>query len=413
MNIALFSDSYIPTKSGIVTVVTQLRTVLNSMGHHVVIVTVAEHSGTEITENGTVLRVKSLTSPLGEGQYMGFPHKVRVLDFLKAHNIELIHAHTEFAMGHMAIVAGRELNLPVIATTHTMWEDYYRYYLSLGKIIPRRVVRKMVQQAYKQFYAFINVSQKAHDYFNRSFMLPGIPSTVVPNAIDIERFSEGSVHNEETQKLRASLGLKPEDTVLLYVGRVVEEKRVYELLDVCMNIARKNPNIKTVFVGSGGASEYMAETVKKNKLEKNIIFTGFVDWTNLPKYYALGDIFITASLSEMHSMTILEALAAGLPIVCREDASFSDTVYNGKNGYQCATDEAMQEKLLEVASKKEECTELGKHSRVIADDFSFGTYGKKHIAFYEEVLKHFPEKVTSEELTAAVNNVTENTPPRV
>ena len=413
MNIALFSDSYIPTKSGIVTVVTQLRKVLQDMGHHVVIVTVAEHTGTEFTENGTVFRVKSIVSPLGDGQNFGFPHMSRVLDFLRAHDVKLIHAHTEFTLGHAAIVAGRELNIPVIATTHTMWEDYYRYYLTAGKIIPRRVVRKIVQQAYKQFYAFINVSQKAHDYFNRSFMLPGIPSCVIPNAIDIERFSSGSSSGEETEKLKASMGIKEDETVLLYVGRVVEEKRVNELLEVVMNVSRKNKKIKTVFVGSGGAVEYLQNEVKKNELQENILFTGFVDYENLPKYYALGNIFITASLSEMHSMTILEALAAGLPIVCREDASFSDTVYNGKNGYQCVTDEAMQEKLLEVASKKEECTELGKHSRVIADDFSFGTYGKKHLAFYEEVLKHFPEKVTSEELTAAVNNVTENTPPRV
>ncbi|MCH5294879.1 MAG: glycosyltransferase [Treponema sp.] len=405
MNIALFSDSYIPTKSGVVTVIMQLRKVLSDMGHHVVVVTVSEHSATNITENGMVLRVQSITVPVGDSQYLGLPHKIRVLDFLKSHNVQIIHSHTEFSIGHMAIVAGHELGIPVIATTHTMWEDYYRHYLTLGNLIPRKVVRKMVQQAYKQFYAFINVSQKAHDYFNRSFMLPKTPSAIIPNAIDIERFSKAHLSDEDVQKLRSSLGLRPEDTVLLYVGRVVEEKRVEELCDLIINITKKNQHIKTVFVGSGGAAEYLEESVRKNNLSENIIFTGFVDYENLPRYYALGDIFITASLSEMHSMTILEALAAGLPIVCRRDASFSDTVYDGKNGFQCDTDGAMEETLLELASQKEKCAEFGQFSRTVAKQFSFTTYGKRHVAFYNAVLDVFPDVVSSQSLEAAVSQI--------
>lgn len=151
MNIALFSDSYLPTKSGVVTVVIQLRKILEEMGHHVVIVTVSSNDKDyEEEPDPNIMRVMSILSPLGEGQYIGFPHRKAVAKFLQKNNIQIIHSHTEFFLGQMAVIVGKMLDIPVVATTHTMWEDYYRYYLFMGELIPRRLVRKMVKTMYKK-----------------------------------------------------------------------------------------------------------------------------------------------------------------------------------------------------------------------------------------------------------------------
>ena len=125
----------------------------------------------------------------------------------------------------------------------------------------------------------------------------------------------------------------------MYVGRIVEEKRIVELLEVLIRVVAKDDNKKVLFVGDGFALKKLQERVVELGLEKKILFAGFVDWLKLNAYYELGDVFVTASLSEMHSMTILEAMCLSLPIVCRYDTSFTDTVFHGENGYFANSDE--------------------------------------------------------------------------
>ncbi|MCR5290813.1 MAG: glycosyltransferase [Treponema sp.] len=406
MNIALFSDSYLPTKSGIVTVVIQLRKILTEMGHHVVIVTVGSHESEQNEEKDPdVLRVYSIPSPLGENQYIGFPHKKKVIEFLKKNKIEIIHSHTEFYIAHAAKQAGKALHIPVIASTHTMWEDFYKFYLPMGKIIPVRLVRKIVWRVYKKFYAFINVSEKAHDYFKEPFMLPNTPSAVIPNAIDTKAFLSRKCSDEDLENIRKSWGIESNEQLLLFVGRVVEEKRVEELFNICVKVLRQRENVKVMFVGSGGAIYDLEKTTRKLGLEHRIIFTGFVNWENLSRYYGIGSIFVTASLSEMHSMTALEALLSHLPIVCRKDESFFDTVYQGQNGYMADTDEELENYIIELLDDPEKQKQFGEKSYEISKNFSMKTHGRRTLEFYKAVLKYYPQPVTDAILQKAVDSV--------
>lgn len=405
MNIALFSDSYLPTKSGIVTVVIQLRQILEQMGHHVVIVTVDAGPDGQVEDDTCVLRVPSLHSPVGDDQYMGFPRRRRVIEFLKKNNIQIIHSHTEFFLGHMANVAGKKLKIPVIATTHTMWEDYYKYYLMLGKLIPRKVIRKVVQRIYKKFYAFINVSQKAHDYFRKPFILPKIPSAIIPNAIDAKHFAGEKATEQQKKELKNSLGIGENDRVILYVGRIVSEKRLDELLDVVIRTVNKRADTKMVFVGSGDREEALRNKVKELGLSDKIIFTGFIDWNKLYIYYNIADVFVTVSLSEMHSMTILEALSQGVPVVCRKDTSFSDTVFHGIDGFFALSDKEVDDYLIKILNDSELGAKMGKEAFEVSQRFTLDIHGRRTVAFYEEVLKHYPNPVTPEELQLAVDKI--------
>ncbi|MCR5218119.1 glycosyltransferase [Treponema sp.] len=405
MNIALFTDSYLPTKSGIVTVVVQLRKILEEYGHNVVVITVNCHEIDEdAPEEKNVLRVKSIKTAYGNHQYIGVPSRRKVVAFLREHNVQLIHAHTEFFVGHCATVAGKKLGIPVIATTHTMWEDYYRYYLKLGKIIPKKAIRKIVRILYKRFYALINVSEKARCYFKQPFMLPLTPSAVIPNAIDASRFSQRVCTEEEKAELKKKLGIRDGDRVVLYVGRIVEEKRLAELYEIMRNVIKRQSGIKMLFVGSGAMEEPLREKCQAEGLSSDIIFTGFIDWTELYKYYDICDLFVTASLSEMHSMTILEALISAKPVVCRRDSSFSDTVFDGKDGYFADTDNEMEEKILSLLADRPLMEAMGREAKKVSSSFTLDVHGKRTLAFYELVLKNYPRRVTSEMLRRAVEN---------
>ncbi len=406
MNIALFSDSYLPTKSGIVTVVIQLKKVLEDLGHHVVVVTVDTNFKIEgSADEQNVYRVKSIPSPVGDNQYIGVPQKRKVIEFLKANNIQLIHAHTEFFMGHIANSAGKELGIPVVATTHTMWEDYYRYYLFMGRLISKGLIRKAVKRLYRKFYAFINVSKKAQDYFRSPFMLPFTPSAIIPNAIDTQKFAGSSYTQDDIDNLKKSLGISLNDKVVLYIGRVVEEKRIKELYDIMADVVKERSDIKMVFVGSGAMEEDLRYYANQAGLEKQIIFTGFVDWTKLYLYYAMCDLFVTASLSEMHSMTILEALCLGKPVVCRKDTSFSDTVFHDVDGYYANSDEEMKKYIIKAVDDPEKLKAMGQAALEISKGFTLKLHGLRTVAFYEEVLKHYPNPVSSGALIKAVANV--------
>lgn len=406
MNIALFTDSYLPTKSGIVTVVIQLKKILEDMGHHVVVVTVSSSEYEQESERDpTVLHVLSIHSPVGTGQYIGIPHKKTVVEFLRAHQIQIIHAHTEFFVGHMAVVAGRELDIPVVATTHTMWEDYYRYYLVMGYLIPRRMIRRIVRNLYRRFYALINVSQKAHRYFTKPFMLPDTPSAIIPNAIDSRKFAAFSCTEEDKARLRDELGILSGDRVILYVGRVVEEKRVVELLEIIRRVVRARENVRMVFVGSGFAEEDLRASVDEAGLCGRIIFTGFIDWERLALYYGIGDMFVTVSLSEMHSMTVLEAMSVGLPVVCRADESFADTVFHGENGYLADSDEEMDAYILDLVDNPARAERMGRRGFEIARHFSLPVHGRKTLAVYEEALRSYPHKLSAGQLQDCVDAV--------
>ena len=409
MNIALFTDSYIPTKSGIVTVVVQLRKILTELGHHVVVVTVSPHNyDNPEGEDENVLRVYSIPAPVGDNQYIAFPHKKVIIDFLKKHGIQIIHSHTEFYIAHAAKSVGKLLHIPVVATTHTMWEDFYKYYLfPIGRMVPKKVIRKIVRRLYKKFYALINVSEKARDYFKSPFMLPFTPSVVIPNAIDTDAFLAQEFSEENRASLKTALGIAENEITLIFVGRVVEEKRVEELFEVIVRVLKQREQVKMLFVGSGGASYELEENAKKTGMQDRIIFTGFVNWENLSLYYSIGDIFVTASLSEMHSMTALEALLSRLPIVARRDESFSDTVFHGQNGFLADTDEEMDDFIIDLVDDSEKRKQFAEKSLEISKNFSIKLHGLRTIAFYNEVLKHypFPSPVFDRDLKKAIDAV--------
>ncbi len=407
MNIALFSDSYLPTKSGVVTVVIQLRKGLEALGHHVVIVTVETTAGERKTreDDPCIFRVSSIPLGLGTDQFVGFPHKRKIIRFLQEHKIQIIHSHTEFYIAHAAKSVGRSMHIPTIASTHTMWEDFYDYYIPMAKLIPVKAIRKLVKRLYKKFYAFINVSTKARDYFKNDFMLPHIPSAVIPNAVDMESFSANADSPEALLGMRRNWGIAERDIVLLFIGRLGEEKRVLELLDIFLDVAAKREDIKAVFVGNGPSLEHMQKTVQKARMDHRVIFTGFVNWSDLHTYYGMSDIFVTASLSEMHSMTILEALLSSLPIVVREDSSYMDTVYQGENGFLADTDERLKERILELASDADKRRRFGKKSREISNRFSIETHAKKTLAFYQCVLDSWPHQINEDHLRSVVESL--------
>ena len=408
MNIALFTDSYLPTKSGVVTVVEQIYQNLKALGHHVVIVTVANPLADIKNESDDILRVPSTKIGLGmKDQYFGYPFLKKISQFLKKNKIELIHCHTEFTIGLNAIHEAKKLRIPIICTTHTMWEDYYKYYLPGANHLSPEIIRWLVSKFYNRMYALINVSDKAHQYFKQNDVCPNIPSAIIPNSINTVNYCHEKSSDDEKAELKESLGISKNEKVILYVGRIVEEKRIFELVDILDEVLSNNSDCKVLFVGDGAAFKHTKKIVSTSKNSDRFIFTGFIDWHKIHLYYEIADIFVSSSLSEMHSMTILEALTSGLPVIVRKDSSYNDTVINDYNGYQSDSDEQMSKDILKLLNEPENLKKFSSNSLILSQNFLPEIFIKKHLEFYKTVLETWKsrKKLTDDLLDTALDKV--------
>ena len=246
---------------------------------------------------------------------------------------------------------------------------------------------------YKQFDSLIGVSTKARNYFKQKGMIPKTPSVIVPNAIDEAKFQQKHLSAHERQKIRKSYGIKDKDIVLLFLGRVAEEKRVFELLNMCQNLVERNSSIKVMFVGNGPAYADMTRMAAKEIEQGKIIFTGFIEWSLVHNFYESSDIFITASLSEMHSMTILEAELSSLPIVVRRDESYMDSVFDGENGFVCDSEDEMEERILELVQDEKLRKKMAARSLELTENFSIENHIKRTLFVYDEVIKNYPKRI--------------------
>jgi len=187
--------------------------------------------------------------------------------------------------------------------------------------------------------ALICPSLKSRRYFG--ILAPAVRAVVIENAADDARFRPCRLSRQEREQVRNAFGLDLSDRVILYAGRLGREKRVLELLHALAPLLSRGPHCKALFAGSGPLRETLLAAARRLGVERQVILTGPVQWEKMYTVYAIADLFVTASLSENHPMTCLEAMACGLPIVARRDESFAGLIQDGATGYLIDSDLAL------------------------------------------------------------------------
>jgi len=388
MNIALFLDCFTPMKNGVITSALQLKEGLEKRGHHVCIVSVLV-KGYQNTDPD-VLLIPQIELDFGSKQGFGAAlvnHK-KVMEFLKQHKVELIHSHTEFMVGLAAKKAAKKLGIPRISTTHTMWEMYHNYSPILG-IKP--IWRTYFRYYMKGTHVIVAPSIKAKKYDN--LVVPEIPVQIIPNGIDMTKFKQKPMTKEELHDLRARYHLSPEDKLLIFVGRIGPEKRVAELYQAMVPIMKKHPHVKMIFVGDGPAHAELQQKASELGLSDQTVFTGFVDWKEVYRLYSIANLFVTASLSEVHPMTLIEAAICGVPSVARRDDSYLDLIEEGKNGYMADTDEEMTTLVENLLLDDKKLKLFSEEALRISEKFSAENHVNRMEKLYQKVLALYPDKL--------------------
>lgn len=331
MNIGLFSETYYPEINGVATSVYMLKNELEKRGHNVYVFTTTTPGSPEHEHN--VFRVPSIPFIFISERRVGLFYHPKLAHIIKKLNLEIIHTHTEFSLGIFGRIMAKELKLPVVHTYHTIYEDY-THYLTHFKALDRRA------KAFARTYSKVccnTVEQVVvpTEKTKRLLMEYSVHKdiSVVPTGIDLSKFDKSNYSKEEIEQLRQSYGLQPSDKIMLYLGRVSQEKNISEIIAAMPEYMARREQVKFVIVGSGPELEKLQEMVTELGLSERFVFTGARPWDTIGLYYQLGDVFVSASRSETQGLTYIEAMASGLPVVAREDKCLEDILEQGRNGY--------------------------------------------------------------------------------
>jgi 1,2-diacylglycerol 3-alpha-glucosyltransferase len=225
MNVGLFTDCYLPTKNGVTTAVVQARQELERRGHKVVVCTVTNPGYGE--PDPGVYRVPSLPFNAGIELRLGLARQGAIDRIVAREKLDLIHTHTEFSLGRAGKRAARSGGLPLVHTLHTFYPAY-RHYLPLGRLLPAKAIDRLLARLLADCDAVVCPSEKGRAYV--ASCLPASRTVVIGNGVSQERFNPERVTQADRDWARASLGIEPDDRVILYVGRLAQEKRVLALL---------------------------------------------------------------------------------------------------------------------------------------------------------------------------------------
>jgi 1,2-diacylglycerol 3-alpha-glucosyltransferase len=361
MNVGIFTDCYLPTKNGVSTAVFQAKQELERRGHNVVVLTVTSPS--QFDRDSAIQRFPSLSFNHEIEVRLALVRQVAIARIVDRKKLDLIHTHTEFSLGWAGKRAAKRAGLPWVHTLHTLYPAY-RHYLPMGSLMPAKAIYGLLARFLRGHDRVVCPSEKMQAYLRG--LLPDSRAVLIGNGVSRERFAPVYAAEAERARARARLGIGPAEQVILYVGRLAQEKRVLELLQALRHLLRGERSYRALFVGAGPARERLARAMRAAGLEGQLLLMGAVDWEWMPSVYALADAFVTASLSEVHPMMLIEALACELPIVARRDLGLAGLVRDGYNGFLVDADAEIALRLSDILSDDMTQREFADNARTLS-----------------------------------------------
>lgn len=322
MRIGMMADAYKPHISGITNVIALNKQFLEKAGYEVYVFTFG--GGDYVDDEPNIIRTRGV--PLVDtGLYVSARHSSEAQKILK--KMDIIHVHHPFTSGQLAIRYCRAQGIPLVFTNHTRYDLYAHAYLPM---VPDALGDAFLRAYMPAFCKACDLVIAPSPGLKKVLINLGVESSieVIPNGVDIHPFR--SVENPIS---RQELGFSEDDILLTYMGRVGPEKNLPFLLRAFAGIAKTYDNVSLLIMGDGPERENLEDRVRVMGMNDKVKFTGMIPYSELPAYMAAADVFATASVTEVHPLSVIEALASGLPVVGIQSPGVGDTVEDGVTGY--------------------------------------------------------------------------------
>ncbi len=391
MRIAIFSDNFYPELSGISDSIITLARELASRGHMIDFFapyySYENHKRAKVSQEeldlGPLIKINRFFSfpfPAATGQArLVFPTGLRSFKMKK--NIpDVIHSQLFFGVGLEALAAARFLKRPLIGTNHTAFSEFIRYSPFRGKWFTKASMN-YVSWYYNNCAYVTAPSRSVFDEmeiygFNK-------PHSVISNPIDIQMFNPHNL-NEADREIKK---FKLSETTIVYAGRLAPEKNVDVLIRALALIKKEIPGVKLALAGHGVSDGILKLLARELGVQDSIIFTGTLSKPLLAALYRASKIFVIASGSETQSMTMMQAMASGLPTVGARARGLLDYINQGNGLFAEARDEHdFAGKILQLLKNPAERRKLGKGAWEFSQKFSPKNIADRWEEIYQNAL---------------------------
>lgn len=379
MRIGMVSATYDPTVvNGAVRMVTLYKEHLEALGHEVTIFTLGEASETD--EAGRIIRSPGIR--LGNYGYylsMGYTREAQAL----LAQMDMVHCH------HLMMsveIAHRYAQCPIVYTNHTRYDLYTGTYTSL----PQPAADAIMRQVWPEFTDLADVVIAPSESVRRVMLDFGVRARtiVIENGIELGPFLQ-----PPHPRTKADYAVPESARLMLYIGRLSTEKNLDVLLKQFAVARGLVPDLHLALIGKGPHESELRQLAEDLKLGSAVQFRGVVPYEEVPDWLAAADAFVTASTSEVHPLTVIEAMAAGKPIAAVHSPGISDSVESGVTGFLTSTPDGLDAAIVALMLNPERTRAMGEAARAASLKFDIRRTVAETVKLYEELLATRPDLV--------------------
>ncbi|MDR0850088.1 MAG: glycosyltransferase [Christensenellaceae bacterium] len=388
LNILMAMDMYLPSMDGVIATMQNYLKCMKKMGHNVAAAAPGAGKNYKDTESYPIIRSRAIKLPFYGGYYgkpVGDKEFERKLDETKW---DIIHMHSPFNMCKFMINYAKARNIPIVATFHTNFRPIMRKIIGpLAEIIIKNIGKRL-SKLDEILVISGGVKKQAESFgVKNNITILRDRGTNLPKASDdlIEQYK---------QKINKEYGLKDDDTVFLFVGRLMKLKRIDFTMKALKILKDSGQSFKYFVAGEGMDEKYLKKTAKKLGLENDVIFTGFVeDFETFKALYARADLLLFPSLYDNFGLVKIEAAAHKTAGVFVRGSMAGYDVEHNVNGYLCEDDIQDIARVIKEAISNKEL--LKKVSQKAGEDhyITWQQSSELLIEKYLEILKNYKNKI--------------------
>lgn len=378
MRIGFALDSYKTHMSGVTVYVMNHKAELERRGHEVFVFTFGKRIPGD--EEDHVIRSPGFL--IYRNYYGGFWYTRAAQELLRT--MDVVHIQHPFLSGQLIMRCCKTNGIPLVYTNHTRYDLYMRYYTPwMPEALGISLLKNYLEGYCRQMDLVICPSDGARRVLQQRL---GVCADVevIPNGVDIEQFL-----NAKASLRREDFGLSQDDFILVNVGRLSAEKNLAFLLEAFARISPSFPNAYLLLVGEGPAKSGLQKAAARFGIREKVRFLGSIPHAQLPPYYQIADLFVTSSLTEVHPLTLIEAMASGLPVLGIDAPGVSEIVENGSSGWVVNNDlDAYAAALAQaISSSAGVCKEMGLAARRCSEKYDIAKTAGILLSRYEALVE--------------------------